>query len=620
MSDEKLKVKQIINARNVMLQKEKELYIASVEKMNMNTRELLKNDFGTTLVKNTARDIAGEVVRRYFDMGDYYITVDQMFERIVHFSYDNDLDLLSGDEAIRKAFYNMEDSSATSETLQSIAKDCQAAQEQLFQENRSQDSLDKKGKESYRASKLSEDGKIYDEITGQEGGTYTVTKNGKDHLVSDLHADHIQARETVKYNARYIKQDKVQKLKEFYNSADNMQMMHASANTSKSDVRVCEVNGKIEYLQSKEMKSRTEKGEVIIDVTNKATVEQLTDATIAQWEKETKSANKTKTLKEKGYLDENGKVKKEVREELERNIRNSQNKESIEILKATDYGNVAKDAATETKKSVKKIIAGQVIYYVLPPLVFETQTIIKRKDIKIDTFFVELKKAGNRVVKYVTSKLGEVFKNIVSNSISKFIKTFFDIIIEMVKSTVKKLIKIIKQVVMSLVNCVKILCDGKSTAAQKADAITKTLSVSVTAVVMELLFEYLEKQFGLPDILMEPLQIIVTILSTNIIMLVLQKMDLFDIQYGLLVANIEKVFDEANEAYLQESSELFETSSKEINTYMNKITEHMQEIQESVSKIDIHKEEITPYLEKLNSLFDMEIDFNSEWNEFIEAV
>lgn len=620
MRDEKLNVMEVISARNIMLQKEKELYIASVEKMNMNTRELLKNDFGTTLVSNCARDIAGEIVRRYFDMGDYYITVDQMFERIVYFSYDSEKDLLTSNEAIRKAYYNMEDSASTSKTLQSIEKSCQAAQKQLFDENRRQDSLDKKGKASYRESKLTEDRKIYDEMTGQQGGAYTVTKNDKEHLVSDLHADHIQARETIKYNSRYIREDKIEKLKEFYNSADNMQMMHASANTSKSDVRVCEVNGKIEYLQSKEMKSRIEKGERIADISYKATAEQLADATISQWEKETKSGNKTQVLKEKGYLDENGKVKKEVRKELERNIRSSQNKESIEILKDTNYGNVAKDAAEETKKSIKKVIAGQVIYYVLPPLVFEAQTILKRKDITIDVFFAEMKKAGDRVVKYVKSKLGEIFKNVVNNSISNFIKTFFNIIIEMVKETVKKLIKIIKQVVMSLVNCVKILCNGKSTAAEKADAITKTLSVSVNAVVMELLFEYLEKQFGLPDILMEPLQIIVTILSTNIIMLVLQKMDLFDIQYGLLVSNIEKVFNEANEEYLQESNALFQASTEEINTYMNKIKEHMEEIQESISKIDVYKEEITPYLEQLNTLFNMEIDFNLEWNEFIEAV
>ena len=497
MGDENLKISQVINARNAMLQREKELYIAAIEKININTRELLKNDFGNTLVKNCARDIAGEVVRRYFDMGNYYITVDQMYDRIINFSYDKDIDLLSNDEPVRKAYYNIEDSSFTSETLHSIQEQCDVAQKQLFDNERSKDNLDKKGKEEYRKAKLSEYGKLYDEITGQEGSYNTINKNGKEILVSDLHADHIQARESIKYNERYITEDKIQKLKEFYNSVDNMQMIHASANTSKGDVRVCEIDGKIEYLNSKEFNIRNNKGEKINDITHRATADQLVEATVSQWEKETKYGNKMAKLKEKGYLDENGKVKKEVKEELKRNIIHSQNMESKEILKSTNYKNVSKDSGKQTARSMKKIIAGQVIYYVLPPLVFETQNIIKRKNITLEKFFSEVKKAGSRVVKYVVKKLDEVFKNVLNSSVSTFIKTFFDIIIGMVKATVKRFIKMVKQIVMSLVNSMKILCDKTKTSVQKADAITKTLSIAITGVVMELLFEYLEKQFAL---------------------------------------------------------------------------------------------------------------------------
>lgn len=482
MNTDKMQLSQVINTRNDMLTKEKKLYISAVEKLNVNTSELLKNDFGTTLVKNSARDLAGEVARRFFDMGDYYITVDQLYDRLIHFSYDQDTDLLNSNEAIRKAYYNFEDS-YSSETLQNISKTCQDVQKQLFEENRSKDSMDQKGKKDYRQSKTTEDGKLYDELTGEVGKTHSIIKNGKEVPVSDLQADHIQARETITYNTRYIREEKIEKLKEFYNSADNMQMIHASANSSKGDVRVCDVNGKVEYLNAKEMRSRQEKGEAILDITSKATVEQLADATISQWEKETTSSKKTEKLKEKGYLDENGKVKSEVRKELKRNIRHSQNSESIEILKDINYGNVAKDATLETKKSLKKILAGQVIYYVLPPMIFETQLIIKKNDINLDTFFSELKKSRKRVVKYVSSKLREIFKNVVNNSISKFIKTFFDIIIEMVKATVKKLIKIIKQLVMSLVNCCKVLVDKKSSASEKADSITKILSVTVTTAI-----------------------------------------------------------------------------------------------------------------------------------------
>ena len=80
------------------------------------------------------------------------------------------------------------------------------------------------------------------------------------------------------------------------------------------------------------MKTRQKNGENVLDITYKATPQQLAEATIAQWEKETPSGNKLKKLQEEGYLDANGKVKKDVKEKLVENIKNSQNKESLVIL------------------------------------------------------------------------------------------------------------------------------------------------------------------------------------------------------------------------------------------------------------------------------------------------
>lgn len=49
------------------------------------------------------------------------------------------------------------------------------------------------------------------------------------------------------------------------------------------------------------------------------------------------------------------------------------NAESERVLKNTDYKQAAKDAGEYTRMSAKKIIVGQVVYYVLPPMVFETR-------------------------------------------------------------------------------------------------------------------------------------------------------------------------------------------------------------------------------------------------------
>lgn len=609
---------ELIQARHALAVKEQRLFLRTVEKINMSMNDLLKNDFGTTLVKNISWDLAGEIVRRYFDFGDCYISVEQMAERLFHFSYDSDKDILMSDSGIRTTIYNYSDSRKSS-TMKSIILDCDNAQRQLFTENRAQDNLDIKGKKAYRTIKTTDNGKLYDELTGREGSSKTIIKNSKEVQVSDLQADHIQARESIMYNERNIRADKVEQLKKFYNSSDNMQMIHASANSSKGDVRVCENNkGQVEYLNAKEMRSRQDKGEKLKDISYKATAEQLVEATISQWEKETKSGNKMETLKEKGYLDENGKVKPEVKKELVNNFRHSQNRESIEILKDTDYQTVSKVAASKTKASMKKILAGQVIYYVMPPLVFETKNILrKRGNIKIDDFLEELKKSRKRVIKYVKSKMVIILKNIAGNTLHKFIKTFFDIIIEMIKATVKRLIKLIKDVVLVLVNCLKILADKSSSPAQKADSITKILSATVTAIVMELFFEFLEKQFGLPDFLMEPLQIIVTILSTNIIMLILNKADLFDTQYGLLVANIEKLFDEEKKKYMSASKELLELGVQDYEKGIETIQLQIKDLTQSIGRLNIYKDDAQSYLEEISDIFNIGIDFNVEWQNFI---
>ena len=407
MADKK-NIKILLEERDSLAEQERKLYLDAVEKINMRSRELLDNNFGTMLVQNIGRDLAGEVVRRYFDMSDYYITVDQLYDRFLHFSYDNDTDIFHTDEGIRKAYYNYTDG-INSRTLKSISDTCREAQKQLFTIDRANDPLDSKGKKAYRNLKTTEDGKIFDELTGKEGKSRTIIKNGKEVSVSELQADHIQARESASYNEQFIKKEKVEEIRKFYNSEDNMQMIHGSANSSKGDVRVCEVNGKVEYLNAKNMKTRQKNGENVLDITYKATPQQLAEATIAQWEKETPSGNKLKKLQEEGYLDANGKVKKDVKEKLVENIKNSQNKESLVILKSADYQKISKKAGKETISSVGKILAGQIVYYVMPPMIFETQTILKQKDITLDTFFKELKKAGNRVTKYVQSKMKEIF-------------------------------------------------------------------------------------------------------------------------------------------------------------------------------------------------------------------
>ncbi len=609
-------IKTILNARQEMIEKEKEIYLTAIENINNRFDEVLNNAIGTSFVTNIARDLSGEVVRRYFDMGDYYITVDQFYDRIVNFNYDNDKDLLKQDDNLKKSFYNFSDS-ITSETMQNIIKNSENAQKKLFEDDRKKDNYEKKRLKEYRAKKTDDDGNVYDELTGVQG-----KKDGK----SDMHVDHVQSRNAATYNSRYVN---AKKLREFYNSDSNFEIMHASANTSKGDVRYVEVknsDGSVERkgMSGKEYQSRIDRGEDIKDITNKATPEEMTEAVCSQLENENnkhggKATEKIKKLKEKGYLDENGKVKQSVKKEIERKYRKSMNAESINILKNAKYDVIVKDSGKMVAGSAKKIIVGQILYYMLPAIVYETKIIVAKKDMNLDKFYISFKISGKRIIDYTKKNLKNIISGTLNNSFNKFLKIFFDIIIDMLKATIKRLMKIVKELVMTVVNCIKTLFDKEKSAIEKADAITKMLSITITTVIMDLLFEYVQKQFGLPDFLIEPLQIILTVLSSNVVMLILNKLDLFNVQYGLNVAKIENIFDEEKNNYITKSDENYQEYLKISNIQMQQIKDELKFAVTNLREMNFYEEDVTPILEKFNNIFNMNIDFEKEWRKFIGA-
>lgn len=588
-------LKEVINLRDKFFEEQEKLYLAMVNQINSQMKELLKKDLGNEFMTNCARDFAGEIVRNYLPVntGEMYITADQMFDRIINFRYDNDIDPLSSNEEIRKMFYNNENR----EMLNKIAEESQKAQKQLFTENRSQDKLDREGKLKYRESKKDENGLLTDELTGQKGEFLEYEKNGQKYQKSDMHADHIQARAAAKYNSEYITEKGVEELKEFYNSDDNFQIIHASANTSKGDVRVYDENG--------------------IDITYKATPEQMTEATCQMWEKDTKSGNKKAILKEKGYLDEDGKkVKKEVREKLKKQYEKSMNEESKVILKNIKYHSVGKTAMKSTAASFPKIFAGQIMYYGIPPIVYETKCIIKNRNVDLDNFFIKLQKAFKRIIEYMQSKLSNMFSNIAHNSLKSFLRSFFYIIIDLLKATVKRVFKMIKDIVMALVNSIKILGDKNRTAAEKADAIVNTLGITISSIAVNVIIEYLEIQFPFLKPLSDPLQVIITILTANISMLILQKMDIFNVRYGLMVAKIKEIFEEGRAEYKEQLKLLEDETYTNIDKLLEEAEFELFNVITDISSADINEKDLKEEIDIINKTFNMGINLQEEWNQF----
>ncbi len=600
MTEYNINLTDLIATRNEMLEKEKEIYLATAENLNLRIKELLNYNLGSEFVINIAKDVASEVVRNYFNLGDYYITPDQFYYRIKNFRYEKDIDIFEEDNNIKKEIFNRLDINA----LQEIANDDRSAREDLFEGPRDTDKYQRK----YRKLRTDENGDIFDELTGKKG--------------ESLQADHIQAWNSANYNSDYVDDTGKQELQDFWNSTDNFQMIDESANKSKGDIRICEFyeldkNGNPQLvrkgLRVQALNKKKAGNEYIKDVTNDATPYEMANAVAEQWQN---SDQKEKLIK-KGYLDKNGKVKKEVKEKLVEKYKQSMNKESEIVLKRMNKEKIAKNAATKTIMSTKKIIIGQILYYTIPPVVYESKIIVAKKNITVNNFIKGLKKALKRIAKYVKSKLGEILKNIANNAFNKFLRTFFDIIIEMLKATIKRLMKIVKELVLTVINCIKTLVDDKRSAVEKADAITKMISMTITTIVVDILAEYLQAQFGLPDIFIEPLQILLTILATNVVMVLLEELDLFNLKYGFLIANIEKIFDEEKDKYMKKSEENF-------NYYADKMQEQLESIKESISisvnnikSLNVYEDDVIEDLDRINKIFGMNINFEEEWKKYL---
>lgn len=598
-----MNLKDAVKVRQCMVEYQDQIYLNLVQQANTKCKDILQDDLGNQFVQNCSRDIAGEVVRSYFDTSDYYITVDQMAKRIFEFDYNNEYDPIASNREVRKSVYNYND--YNSSTLSNIIEEIDSNQVKLFnketytdgsgkEKTRYEDQdMIKKRKDDYAKSKTDDDGNIIDEYTGKDG-EYVTDKNGNHKRRQEV--EHTQSLNAATYNQKYLKEKGISELKEMLNSDDNFTMMDKSANASKGDVKVYDSKGN--------------------DITHRATPEQLAEAVCKRWETDN-GGTKVENLKEKGYLNEDGKVPKAVKKKLVDNIRKSQNAESKVILKNADYKAIGKDAANETKNSLGKIISGQLIYYGAPPLFYEVKKALKEKNNGIDDVLNKISRAGKRIGSYLLSKMKQIFNNVAFNSLKKLVKTFMDILINMLKATVKKMMKMAKTIVMSTIDAVKIIANKESSRAEKADAVTNLYAIAITNIVVEVLFELIEKGLKLPEWLLKPLQILTSVVCTNTTILVLQKADLFDVKLGFKINKIRDVFTEANFEYDHQVNSASEYTNETIQMMIQQAREDSIKVYNNLIELNPYQNDATNDLKKVADMFNMKIEFEEEWLKFI---
>ncbi|WP_423188950.1 hypothetical protein ACO1PF_10200 [Alkalibacterium sp. f15] len=598
-----MNLEEAVKVRQNMMKYQGHVYLNLVQQVNTKCKDILQDDLGNQFVQNCGRDVAGEVVRSYFDTSDYYITVDQMVKRLFEFDYHNEYDPLSTNEDIRKSVYNYTDHNSS--TLSNIIEEIDSNQVKLFEKTTYQDSngkektryedheMIKKSKDEYAGVQTDNQGNIIDEYTDKVG-EYITDKNGNHKRRQEV--EHTQSVNAAGYNQKYLKEKGIADLKEMLNSDDNFAMMDKSANASKGDVKVYGDDGN--------------------DITHRATPKQLAEAFCDRWEADN-GGSKIENLKEKGYLNEEGKVPKTVKKKLVENIKTSQNAESKVILKNADYKSIGKEAVYETKVSLGKIISGQLIYFGAPPLFYEVKKALTAKHESLDAVMDKISRAGKRIGKYLLSKMKAIFKNVAFNSLKKLVKTFMDILINLIKATIKKMMKMVKTIIMSTIDAVRIIANKDSSRAEKADAVTNLYAVAVTNIVVEVLFELIEKGANLPEWMLKPLQLLTSVVCTNATMSVLQKSDLFDVKYGFKMNKIRDVFNEVNLEFDHYVGLASEYTQGTVHQMIQEARADSISVYNNLTNLNPYEKDVSGDLKKVADTFNMDIQFEDEWLKFM---
>lgn len=114
----------------------------------------------------------------------------------------------------------------------------------------------------------------------------------------------------------------------------------------------------------------------------------------------------------------------------------------------------------------------------------------------------------------------------------------------------------------------------------------------------------------------DPLQIIITIMTTNIVMLILQKMDIFNVRYGLMVKKMKEIFEEGREEYKAQLKKLEEDTYANIDKLIDEVEMDMFGIVSNINSLDISENDMKDEIDKINKIFNMGIDLEEEWNQF----
>lgn len=629
-------IRVMLNQQRELMIEQRNMYLAVAEELNSKYLDVMQaNKNGDSFLKAVTYDVAGQLSTSYLGLNDLNITTDQIVRRTLEFSYENDFDPLK-DEIARKDPLNAVSDNYFNEISQGEA---------YFMEHSNKEfgaSVDRSTKGQQNARKKL--GTDMDMLSGKKDDT--------------VQADHVLARASIQ-TPDWLGNGAREAIRQNNEDLSNFQMINGAANRIKSDNQVWQNAKTGEIIGKGEQGASTIPGGYV-DITAIASPEQLNKAFVSSQERTYKAAQevmkdpnvttedfvKAATVVrelETGTIDpKTGKVVEKVSNNNLSNLKRQVNKNDRVIAKdflfnkdtrRQNYktagsqavfgrnvydknGNVVtkKNGKPKKKGGVTDLLTGQLVYYALPPLVYEVKQFFKEKKSGYAGIIKRLGRSAGRLTKYVFSKLKDIFKNVLSALSRNFVRAFMDLLIDALKGALKKVFNVLKDLLMSIVSSIKVLTNKEMSKAEKGAAITNLLTTTLIAVGVQALFDAIPEG-TIPEWISMPVQIIVTAILSALALRILEENDLFNIQRGIKLAKLRQVFDDQEAEFNAKSDEIARKDSELTQAIVDELSV-LKNQTKLLSGINYYSDDAWPVLEKINDTFNIGVDFDEEWRYF----
>ena len=213
-----------------------------------------------------------------------------------------------------------------------------------------------------------------------------------------------------------------------------------------------------------------------------------------------------------------------------------------------------------------------------------------------------------------------MLSNIFFNGFKKFIKNFFSIIIEIVKGVFKKILKLAKELIIVTIDAIKILFDGSKSFAEKMDAILQLVGGLFVNLAIGILFEYISKQFFIPEWALLPLEMIVRDVLSNFAMLALKKLDIFGVNRKLKVEKIKAIFEEEEknkDLIIQREIDNVNSNNKLL---FQELQEELFNINKKIEENNMFNQSIKEELKRSFEIFGKNITLNNKLKNILGEV